>query len=139
MHLTICIPLESCTFIFLSVMSSDWIMLIQNLSLSQPPSDKGRKFFMSTTSSTSTSPAPSMASLNNNTTNISLKVSSSKSTFQKIKSLADDLRGKYVFKEFKLFFLLIMSESYSSVLVTFNNCMMSTIIIFHMPYEIRIT
>jgi len=73
----------------MTVMSNDWIMLVKDLSLAHPPSEKGRKFYMSTSAA---SPSPSTTSLNSNN-NVNLKVNS-KSTFQKLKLFAVDLRGR---------------------------------------------
>lgn len=73
----------------MTVMSTDWIMLITDLTVTQPPSEKGRKFYMST----STLP-PSSSSSNLASNGTSAKSASSKSTFQKVKSWADDLRGR---------------------------------------------
>lgn len=73
-------------------MSNDWIMLVKDLSLAHPPSEKGRKFYMSTSAA---SPSPSATSLNSNN-NVNLKVNS-KSTFQKLKLIAADLRGRFLY------------------------------------------
>lgn len=73
-------------------MSTDWIMLITDLSLSQPPSEKGRKFYMSTASSSSST--NSLPVTNTMSSSSKSGVSQAKTTFQKVKSWAGDLRGK---------------------------------------------
>ena len=70
-------------------MSSDWIMLVTDLSLNQPPSEKGRKFFMSNNAS---SPSTSSSSLGGTGSNKSLG-NQTKSTIQKLRSVYGDLRG----------------------------------------------
>lgn len=75
-------------------MSSDWIMLITDLSLSQPPSEKGRKFYMSTAAPTTSTNSLGSAGVASSSSTTRGGVNQARSTFQKVKSWAGDLRGK---------------------------------------------
>ena len=77
---------------FIPVMSSDYIMLVSDLSLNQPPSEKGRKFFMSNNASSPSSSSNSIATANSSGSNKSLG-NQTKSTMQRLRSVYGDLRG----------------------------------------------
>ena len=81
------IPLLISVLSFSSVMCSEWIMLITELDIRKPPLEKGRKFYMHNSSSPSSSNSAS-------TSTLSKTFSPTKSTFQKVKSWAEDLRGR---------------------------------------------
>ncbi|XP_047128065.1 WD repeat-containing protein 11 isoform X1 [Hydra vulgaris] len=69
------------------IMCNEWIMLITELDIRKPPIEKGRKFYIQNTSSPSTTKDASSSTL-------SKTFSPTKSTFQKVKSWAEDLRGR---------------------------------------------
>lgn len=74
-------------------MSSDYIMLVSDLSLNQPPSEKGRKFFMSNNASSPSSSSNSIATATNSSGSNKSLGNQTRSTMQRLRSVYGDLRG----------------------------------------------
>lgn len=74
-------------------MSSDYIMLVSDLSLNQPPSEKGRKFFMSNNASSPSSSSNSIATTTNSSGSNKSLGNQTRSTMQRLRSVYGDLRG----------------------------------------------
>ena len=76
---------------YILVMSQDWIMFLHNLNVASPPPEQSKKFYITASSSPSlgTGPGGSVA-------NPGKPSGTPKSAFAKMRSWADDIRGRLV-------------------------------------------
>ena len=79
---------------FILVMSQEWIMFLHGLNTTSPPSEKSKKFYITSNASQSTSPNLGAGSGGAGTN--AMKSGTSKSAFAKMRSWAGDIRGRFV-------------------------------------------